>query len=113
MAWRFLLFDIQSRQAQAEVDCAGGVSWSEELNGPGSFQANISLNQPASSPVTMSAISPPRAVFAAERDDVILGAWFVWTHDYDLAAGTVTLAGEGWLSYLRRRVLRETLHFYE
>jgi hypothetical protein len=109
VAWRFLLFDSRSLEPQAELDCAGGVSYTEELNAPGSFQATMSLRQPL--PITAEILEPPRAVFAVEKDDVIVGAWFVWAHDYDVGAGTVTLTGQGWLSYLHRRVLTISKHF--
>lgn len=109
--WRFLLFDAVTRQPVAELDAIGDVSYVEELNDVGSFSCSIEMDQPADSPVTMSLITPPRAVWAAEKNDVLLWAGFIWTHEYDDESGLIRLGGGDYLSYLLRRHLRLTMDF--
>jgi hypothetical protein len=106
--WRFLLFDAVTRKAQAEIPLINSVRFGETLNAPGSFSVTLPLLQSASSSVTPAMLAPPRAVMAFERDDVLVFAGFIWTHGYDISAGTLTLAGEGYQSVLRRRILRAT-----
>lgn len=108
MAWRFLVLDAMTRQAQAELSLVEDVTFSATINSPGAFKARLPLKQPTGSPVSMSMLSPPRAVFAVERDGVLLWTGPIWTHEYDVEGGTLELAGEGYLSYLRRRTLRAT-----
>jgi hypothetical protein len=110
-AWRFLLFDPQTRLPLAELPTIGDVSFSEELNDVGAFECKIEMEQPTNSPITLAAITPPRAVFGAERDGVMIYAGFIWTHDYDDDSGLITLAGGDYLSYLNRRVLRTTNNY--
>jgi hypothetical protein len=111
--WRFLLFDAPTRQPVAELDVVGEVTFTEELNRVGSFTCSIPMDQPVNSPVTMSSITPPRAVWAAEKDDVLVWAGFIWTHEYDDETGLITLGGGDYLSYLHRRRLRATLNFVQ
>lgn len=106
MGERFLIIDAITRTAQAELTVVESCSFGEVLNSPGSFKATIPLVMPVGSLITSETIRPPRAVFAYEKDDVLVWAGPIWTHSYDLDAGTVELAGEGYLSYLRRRILR-------
>jgi hypothetical protein len=112
-AWRFLLFDAQTRQPLAELPTIGDVSFGEELNDVGSFSFQIEMEQPANSPITLNNISPPRAVFGAERDGVLVYAGFIWTHEDDDEAGLITLAGGDYLSYLNRRTLRLTKNYVQ
>lgn len=106
--WRFIMFDVRTREPQAELSVVDNVQFSYVLNAPGSFSATLPLIQPAGSPVDTAMLKPPRAIFAVEKDGVILWAGPVWTHNYDLKNGTVTIAGEGYQSYLRKRLVRAT-----
>lgn len=106
--WRFLLFDAVTREPQAELLAVDGVSYGETLNEPGQLKAAVQLVQPAGSPITIEMLNPPRAVFAVERDDVLMWAGPIWTHEYDLVGGVLNVTAEGYLSYLRRRILRTT-----
>lgn len=106
MAARFLLLDARTLTPQAEVSAVDSVTFTEVLNGPGSFKATIPLLQPDLYTLTASMILPPNAIFAVEKDDVLVQAGWVWAHDYNVNDGVVGIAGEGVLSVLRRRVYR-------
>lgn len=107
MAYRFVLLDHPSRKAVAElpVESAG---YSELLDAPGSFKFSLPLDLPASDALTPEMLKPPRAVFMIERDAVPLFAGPILTHDYNLEAGTIDFAGEGWQNLVRRRRLSVT-----
>lgn len=106
--WRYLLMDAVTRTAQAELPVVNSARFSETLNAPGAFELTIPLIPPTGSSLTPAMLAPPRAVIAFEKDDVLIWAGFIWTHAYDIAAGTMTLSGEGYQSVLRRRILRAT-----
>lgn len=100
--WRQLLFDVATRTAQLELLTVGNTSsFGEVLNSPGSAQVTIPIwPQPG---LAKEMILPPRAIYAVEKDDVLLWAGPVITHDYDPVGGTVTLGCEGYWNYVRRR----------
>lgn len=110
--WRFLIFDIDTLEPQAELVAVGDTApFGEMLNSPGSASVTIPLVPSNAAALTPAMILPPRAIYAVEKDDVILWAGPVITHDYNIANRTVTLACEGFLNYLRRRHLFNTQGF--
>lgn len=100
--WRQLLFDVVTRLPQLELITVGeSTSFSEVLNSPGSATVTLPIwPQPG---LAKEMIVPPRAIYAVEKDDVLLWAGPVLTHDYDVQGGTVTLGCEGYWNYVRRR----------
>lgn len=112
--YRYLLGSLLGGQILAEVAFTR-VRWSHVLNAPGSFEGTLALDQPASVLTTLQPLIPGAlgqlAVYV-ERDGVILwGGPLLATWEADLDAGTGTLRGEGWHSYVRRRVLRQTITY--
>jgi len=61
--------------------------------------------------VTMANLTPGTTAVWFERDGVLLFGGVVWTAQVDAASNTMTVAGEGPHSYLRRRAIRSTLTY--
>lgn len=109
-AYRYLLADLLGGQTLAEVPFTS-ASFEHVLNAPGNFEGTLALKQPPALHLVLAPLFPHllgRLALYVERDGVIVWGGIPWTSDPDLDAGTMTIRGEGWLSYLRRRVLRAT-----
>jgi len=105
-AYRYLLRDVVSGALLAEMPFEQ-ASYSHVLNAPGAFSGTMALKQPAGvQAVLRSALSLGRNTLFVERDGVIVWGGFLWTSASDVEAGTFQLAGEGFHSYYRRRLLR-------
>lgn len=83
-------------------------SVSEALNAPGAFSLTLPLEH---SSVSASDIVPAATGVYFERDGVILWGGILWTTRADVAANTMEMAGEGFLSYFRRRFIASTLTY--
>lgn len=59
--------------------------------------------------ITPGSINPASNGIYIERDGVIQWGGILWTTQADVGSNTLTLAGEGFLSYFRRRVIRANL----
>lgn len=104
MADRFLLLDYLTRTVVAELPAVESFSYTETLNKPGSWSATI----PLSADVDAADLYSSRAIFAFERAELLRWAGPLLTVRVNLDAGTVDLSGEGYMNYLRRRILYET-----
>lgn len=108
-AYRYLLADLATNQLLAELPLT--VSYEHVLNSPGSIEGRLALVQPAALHTVLAPLLPGslgKLAIYVERDGVIVWGGIPWTASADLDAGTMTLRGEGFLSYFRRRVLRAT-----
>jgi len=101
MAWRYLLFDLNTMAPVAELP-AHERSFGDQYNDAGQFSCTIPLDVDLPG-VTLDTLQPPDAVWAAELDGTLLWAGPVWGLEPDFAAGRLTLSGAGWLSLLDRR----------
>lgn len=61
--------------------------------------------------VTMANLTPGTTAVWFERDGVLLHGGIVWAVSADVDGNTLTVAGEGPHSYLRRRAIRSTLTY--
>jgi hypothetical protein len=104
MADRFLLLDYLTRTVVTELAAVDSFSYTETLNKPGSWSATI----PLSGTVGAADLYSSRAIFAFERAEILRWAGPLLTARVDLNAGTVAISGEGYMNYLRRRVLYDT-----
>lgn len=85
------------------------TKWTLGLNGADTMSVDISLFQPADIITAIGSIIPDdlgQIGGVILRDGVIVagGIWWTWSADFN--TGTLTLAGQGWHSYVRRRTLR-------
>src|SRR5881394_1083873 len=104
MADRFLLLDYLTRQVITELPAVSSYSYTETLNKPGTWSTSI----PLTASVSAVDLFTSRAIFAFERAEILRWAGPVLTARVDIGAGTVDLSGEGYMNYLRRRVLYVT-----
>lgn len=107
MADRFLLLDYLTRTIIAEMPAVDSFSYSETLNKPGSWTTTIPLN----TPISAADLYSSRAVFAFERAGILRWAGPILTARIDVENNAIALSGEGYMNYLRRRVLYVTMQF--
>jgi hypothetical protein len=108
-AYRYLVLNSATRRVVAELP-ALAVSFGDVLNNRGAFSVTLPLTMPEV-PVSLADLDPPRALFVVERAGIPLWAGWVWTWEADLAADTLTLNGEGWLSILGRAIWTGSLSY--
>lgn len=89
------------------------LNFSEVLNAPGAcrFTFPLDLSDDDASVITTETLAPARSAIWVLSDGVVLWGGVLWVTSYDVTAGTVSCTAEGFLSYFRRRLLRETLTF--
>lgn len=107
-AYTVLVTSLLTGKVLGEIP-AIGVQWSNGLNGADTMSVTVSLSQPADIITTIGSIVPDDlgqigGVILRDGTVVAGGIWWTWSADFD--AGTLTLSGQGWHSYVRRRTLR-------
>lgn len=102
--YRYLVGDLVTNVLREEMPFSG-VTYSQVLNAPGAFQATIGLQHPKA---TRANLDPGRTVIYVERDGVLLWGGILWAASVSADDGTITINGQGFWSYFRRRVLRTT-----
>jgi len=76
------------------------------LNGPGSFEADMSLVDPHA---TSSYLEPGQREIRVYRDDILVWGGVLWRVDLDARNYKLRLSGEGYFSWLRRRLVENDL----
>ena len=115
-AYRYLLSSVPTGTLIAELPFES-ATYDHVLNAPGSFGGTLGLKQPAKLASVLAPLLSPQTNslgklgLYVERDGVIVWGGLLWTARADLDAGTYELAGEGWLSYFRHRVMRESFSY--
>lgn len=105
--YRYLAYDLRSNVALAELPLSG-VTYGEQLNGAGTFQASMPVLGDARN--LLAATQPERTAVYVERDGAIIGGAIIWTRRRS-AQGPVGVGGAGWWSFFRRQHLRTTLTY--
>jgi hypothetical protein len=111
--YQVLVTDLLSGRVLGEMP-AVAAQWSHVRNSPGKLDVTVSISQPPEVMSALGSVIPggvARIGGAIVRDGVIVAGGIWWTWDADLAAGTLSLYGEGWHSYVRRRTLRKDLSY--
>lgn len=102
--YRYLVGDLITGTLREEMPFSG-VTYSQVLNAPGAFQATIGLRHPKA---TRANLDPGRTVIYVERDGVLLWGGILWSAEGSADDSKITIRGEGFWSYFRRRALRTT-----
>lgn len=102
--YRYLVGDLLTGVLREEMPFSG-VTYSQVLNAPGAFQATIGLQHPKA---TRANLDPGRTAIYVERDGVLLWGGILWAAQVSADKAEISLSGEGFWSYFRRRVLRTT-----
>ena len=111
--YQVLVADLITGRVLGEIP-ATAAKWSHVRNAPGQLDVTVSITQPPEILVALGATIPgsvARIGGAIVRDGVIVAGGVWWTWDADFSAGTLSLHGEGWHSYVRRRTLRANLSY--
>ena len=111
--YQVLVADLLTGRVLGEMP-ATAASWSHVRNAPGRLDVTVSISQPPDVIAALGSIIPgsvARTCGAIVRDGTIVAGGVWWTWDADFSAGTLSLHGEGWHSYVRRRTLRKDLSF--
>jgi hypothetical protein len=106
---RFTGIMINPGTKLAEVQLLGAppLKWTEEYNGPGTLTATILLSDWLTSGATVTDVG----VHLCEDAGAILWTGLVWTVDLNKTQGTCVVNASGWLSVLRRQMIRADLNF--
>ena len=117
-AWRYIGADLRTNTLLGDLPLTD-VSYSEVLNGAGTFSGTLPLAvDAATSSTTRASVAailtassqPGRTVVWMVRDGVVLGGAIVWSRKRRKGQ-PATLAGAGLWSFFRMQHLRSTLAF--
>ncbi len=104
---RVLVTNPHDGTVRAELACTQ-VSWGHVLNAPGAFTASLPLDAPG---IDGAGLAPAQAGVVVLRDGQPLWSGLVWGAESSVDSNSLTVRAEGWLSYLRRRIIRTDLVF--
>lgn len=105
--YRYLAADLLSGTIREEVPF-DACRYAEVLNRPGSIEATIGLRH---AKATRAILAPGLTALHVERDGAIRWSGILWTAKASSSKASLTVGGQGWWSYFRRRHVRETLAF--
>ena len=108
--YRYLYADALTGHVHGELPLESG-DYTETLDAPGAFSGTMALRpqRPGKiQTVTLDNLAPGRTKIFVERDGVIQWGGLLWTLDLDVEANALKLGGEGFLSYFRKRLIRDT-----
>jgi hypothetical protein len=105
--YRYFAHDLRTNAALAELPLSS-LTYTETLNGPGSWSATCPLL--GNAVLLNAATEPERTAIYIERDGAIVGGGIVWTRTRSMDQ-PMTLGGAGWWSFFKRQNLRSTLTF--
>jgi len=111
--YRILIGDLVTNSIYEELTVTR-LSFSHVLNGPGKCDISTSPNPQSSAladKIKASNIQPGRGVIYIEKDGVIVWAGILWEVFVVYPAHRLRLIGEGFWSYFRRRIVRNTVTF--
>lgn len=108
-AYRYLALDLITEQVKEELPFRG-VTYSQALNASGGFTGSIPVRH---TKATRGTLDPGRTAIVVERDGVVAWAGILWAARARVEGdeANVELLAQGYWSYFRRRVIRDTLTF--
>lgn len=111
--YRYLVADLLTDTIREEMPFEN-VSFGDVLNAPGSFSGTLPLSvkdRTGFEKVTRANLDPGRTALYVERDGVLVWGGIIWTASADEGNFTLTIGAEGFWSYFRHRLIRNT-HAY-
>lgn len=112
--YRFLLSDLLTGDLIGELPLSK-ADYSFTLNAPGAFKGSMPLEY-AVDGVTVwdrASIEPAQNAIYVERDGRIMWGGILWSVDADVGGGSLDLAGQGFMSYFRHRVLKQSRFYWQ
>ena len=109
--YTFLATDLRSGAVLAELPLVN-VSLVRQLNGAGTFKAQLPLGDPNVAKIDPDGSTlPNRTVVWVDRDGTLLGAGIIWTRKFTSDGGAFDLGGTGHFGYFARRRILDLLTF--
>lgn len=104
-AYTYVFTDLMSGLIKAEMPLRS-VTYGDVLNAPGALSASIDRTHPKA---TRANVDPGRTAVYVLRDDIAVWGGILWTARVN--GDGLNLGAEGFWSYYRRRVLKETFNY--
>lgn len=109
--YRYLFVDLLTNEIIAELPLTG-VSFTQQLNQPGSFQGHLLLSgintyQFNVDPSTI----PGKCGLYVDRNGELIWGGVIWGRTYNSTEQKVTYNAREWLSYFERRRITQTVEF--
>lgn len=106
--YTYLACDLMTNSVIAELPLSD-VKFDLTLNGAGSFSATLPLrDQRVAAIGPIAATEPSRTALYVDRDGVLVWGGIVWTRQYSNDTGLLTIGGNEFWSYFRRRFISVT-----
>lgn len=103
--YTYLACDLMTGAVLAELPLSD-VQFDLTLNGAGSFSATMPLRDKRISAVgPIAATEPSRTALYVDRDGVLVWGGILWTRQYSNSTGLLTIGGNEFWSYFRRRFI--------
>lgn len=103
--YTYLACDLLTGAVLAELPLSD-VSFDLMLNGAGSFTGTLPLRDKRVSAVgPTAATEPSRTALYVDRDGVLVWGGIIWTRQYSNSTGMLTIGGNEFWSYFRRRFI--------
>jgi hypothetical protein len=111
--YRYLFVDLLSNTIIGELPLTG-VSFTQQLNQPGTFQARLLLSGINANKynVDLSTI-PAHCGLYVDRDGVLVWGGVVWGRSYNSTSQTLTFNAQEWISYFDHRRVTQDVEFTE
>lgn len=114
--YRYLLTDLVTQQIIGEIQFVG-VQWSLELNGAGSFDGSININDARLEATLgtfganyysglLNATQPARTGLYVERNGALVWGGIIWTRTWDSQAQQLSVSARTFESYLDHRIVK-------
>jgi hypothetical protein len=110
-SYRYLFADLLTNSILAELNLTS-VSFTQQLNSAGTFQAEILLsgiNAEASN--VAAATIPAKCAIYVDRDGVLVWGGVIWKRDYNSGTQRISITAQEFESYLGRRRITTTQNF--
>lgn len=117
--YRYLATNLGPPFAKIAELHLSGVSWQRLLNGSGAFSGSLKLPPPVTdlnrNLCELYKLATDRATTCVYvlRDNVPMGAYIIWSQEYDSASQTISITGSELFSYARRRIVEDTTTMFE
>jgi len=109
--YRYLFVDLLSNTIIGELPLTG-VSFTQQLNQPGTFQGHLLLSGINADKynVELSTI-PAHCGLYVDRDGILVWGGVIWGRSYNSISQTLTFSAQEWISYFDHRRVTQDVQF--
>jgi len=109
--YRYLFVDLLSNTIIGELPLTG-VSFTQQLNQPGTFQGHLLLSGVNANKynVELSTI-PAHCGLYVDRDGILVWGGVIWGRSYNSTSQTLTFSAQEWISYFDHRRVTQDVQF--